>query len=289
MNPIIFWHDRWLDEGPCLKIRFPRLNALDENTNFRLNERLAEIDGSCVLSSAWRSSPRGRSCNKLNSLYSITESRSLNSGALDGWKWTLGSGKDFTAKTLSVMVDSILLEPYHYEQKFKWNSWVPRKINIFAWRVFNDRLSLFVNLDNRGLDVGSVLCPFCSNAPEDANHLLTCCPRVLTIWRKVFSWWKMDFPSNLSLSLLASSAAHLPHNKAVVKVFQGVCLIALWCIWYWRNRLVHEVAENRASILSEDCFSKIQSLSLLWMSSRCPKKNIFWDNWILMPDVVGIG
>ncbi|GKC82420.1 cysteine-rich receptor-like protein kinase [Tanacetum coccineum] len=130
-------------------------------------------------------------------------------------------------------------KPYHSEQKFKWNSWVPRKINIFAWCTFNDRLPLLVNLDNRGLDVGSVLCPFCSNAPEDANHLLTC-PRVLTIWRKVFSWWKMDFPSNLSLSLLASSVAHLPHNKAVAKVFQGVCLIALWCISYWRNRLVHK-------------------------------------------------
>ncbi|GJV39415.1 hypothetical protein Tco_1417855 [Tanacetum coccineum] len=123
-DSILFWHDRWLDEGPCLKICFPRLYALDENTNCRLNERLAEIDGSWVLSSAWRSSPRARSCNEINSLYSITESCSLNSGALDGWKSTLGSGKDFTAKTLSVMVDSILLEPYHSEQKFKWNSWV---------------------------------------------------------------------------------------------------------------------------------------------------------------------
>nr|GEU99642.1 RNA-directed DNA polymerase, eukaryota, reverse transcriptase zinc-binding domain protein [Tanacetum cinerariifolium] len=152
---ILFWHDRWLDEGPCLKIHFPRLYALDENTNFRLNERLAEIDGSWVLSSAWRSSPRGRSCNELNSSYSNIESCSLNSEALDGWKWTLGSGKDFKAKTLSVMVDSILLEPYHFEQKFKWNSWVPRKINIFAWRAFNDRLPLLLNLDNRGLDVYS--------------------------------------------------------------------------------------------------------------------------------------
>ncbi|GKA47535.1 TRAF-type zinc finger domain-containing protein 1-like protein [Tanacetum coccineum] len=169
---ILFWHDRWLDEGPCLKIRFPCLYALDENTNCRLNERLAETDGSWVLSSAWRSSPRGRSCNELNSLYSIIESCSLNFRALDGWKWTLGSGKDFTEKTLYVMVDSIFLEPYHSEQKFKWNSWVPRKINIFAWRAFNDRLPLLVNLDNRGLDVGSVLCPFCSNAPEDAKLVL---------------------------------------------------------------------------------------------------------------------
>ncbi|GJU56164.1 RNA-directed DNA polymerase, eukaryota, reverse transcriptase zinc-binding domain protein [Tanacetum coccineum] len=130
-----------------------------------------------------------------------------------GWKWTLSSGKDFTVKSLSHMVDSILLEPYHSEQKFKWNSWVPRKINILAWRAFNDRLPLLVNLDNRGLDVGSVLCPFCSNAPEDANHLLTCCPLVVTIWRKVFSWWKIGFPSNLSLSLLASWVSHFPHNK----------------------------------------------------------------------------
>ncbi|GJU47375.1 RNA-directed DNA polymerase, eukaryota, reverse transcriptase zinc-binding domain protein [Tanacetum coccineum] len=172
---------RWLDDGPCLKIRFPRLYALDENKDCLLIERFAVIDGSWVLSSAWRSSPRGRSCNELNSLYSITDSCSLNSGVPDGWKWTLSSGKYFMVKYLSHMVDSILLEPYHFEQKFKWNSKVPQKINIFAWRAFNDRLPLLVNLDNRGFDVGSVLCPFCSNAPEDVNHLLTCCPLIVTI------------------------------------------------------------------------------------------------------------
>lgn len=192
-------------------------------------------------------------------------------------------------KTLSQIIDFSLFEPYLSEQKFKWNSWVPRKINIFAWLAFNDRLPVLVNLDNRGLDVDSVLCSFCSDAPEDANHLLIRCPRVLTIWRKVFSWWKIDFPSDLSLSFLASSVPCFPLNKHSAKVFQGVCLIALWCIWYWRNRLVHEVAEKRALILSEDCFPKVQSLSLLWIASRCPKKNISWDNWILLPDVFGIG
>lgn len=37
---IFFWHDRWLDDGLCLKILFPRLYALEENKFCLLNERL---------------------------------------------------------------------------------------------------------------------------------------------------------------------------------------------------------------------------------------------------------
>ncbi|PWA65928.1 Endonuclease/exonuclease/phosphatase [Artemisia annua] len=135
------------------------------------------------------------------------------------WKRTLISGKDFTVNTLSNIIDLSLFEPYHFEQNYKWNSWVPLKINIFAWRAFNNRLSLIINIDNRGLGVGSVLCPFCSNTPEDANHLLIRCSRILTIWRKVFTLWKIDFPSNISLSFLASSVSCYPRNKPSAKVF----------------------------------------------------------------------
>ncbi|PWA55370.1 hypothetical protein CTI12_AA428340 [Artemisia annua] len=129
---------------------------------------------------------------------------------MDSWFRKRFHGEEFIQ-----IIDLSLLESYHSDQKFTWYAWLPQKINIFAWRAFNDRLPLLVNLANRGLD------------PEDSDHLLIRCPRIITIWRKVFSWWKIDFPSNISLAFIASSSSCFPLNKHSAKVFQGVCLIAL--------------------------------------------------------------
>ncbi|GJR99661.1 cysteine-rich receptor-like protein kinase [Tanacetum coccineum] len=57
-------------------------------------------------------------------------------------------------------------------------------------------------------------------------------------------------------------------NKSLLKVFRGVCFMAMWSIWNWRNRYVHERNEKRHIILHEDIFAKIQSLSLLIAKSR---------------------
>ncbi|PWA63841.1 Endonuclease/exonuclease/phosphatase [Artemisia annua] len=174
------------------------------------------------------------------------------------WKWNLVSGKDFTVKTLSHIIDLSLFEPYLSEQNYKWNFWVLRKINIFAWRAFNKWLPVIINIDNRGLGVGSVLCPFCSNTPEDANHLLIRCSRILTIWRKVFTLWKIDFPSNVSLSFLASSVSCYPLNKPSAK-----------------QRLF---SEDSIYIVVVDINYQVGALRKIFLGTR-----------ILMPDVYGIG
>ncbi|GJR69755.1 RNA-directed DNA polymerase, eukaryota [Tanacetum coccineum] len=48
----------------------------------------------------------------------------------------------------------------------RWVKYVPIKINVFAWKVFLDRLPTRSNLQHRGVLVSDLLCPLCSSDQE---------------------------------------------------------------------------------------------------------------------------
>ncbi|PWA78745.1 ribonuclease H protein [Artemisia annua] len=54
----------------------------------------------------------------------------------------------------------------------RWVEYIPIKINVFALKVFLDRLPTRSNLQHRGVQVSDSLCPICSSALEDSSHLL---------------------------------------------------------------------------------------------------------------------
>ncbi|GJX73455.1 RNA-directed DNA polymerase, eukaryota, reverse transcriptase zinc-binding domain protein [Tanacetum coccineum] len=60
--------------------------------------------------------------------------------------------------------------------KLRWNNLVPGKINILAWRIQSYRLPTRANINKRGIDLHSILCPFCGEQIEDENHLFALCP-----------------------------------------------------------------------------------------------------------------
>ncbi|GJZ83688.1 RNA-directed DNA polymerase, eukaryota, reverse transcriptase zinc-binding domain protein [Tanacetum coccineum] len=66
--------------------------------------------------------------------------------------------------------------------KLRWNNLVPGKINILAWRIRNYRLPTRANIDKRGIDLPSILCPFCEEKIEDEDHLFALCPFSQNIW-----------------------------------------------------------------------------------------------------------
>ncbi|GKC89097.1 putative RNA-directed DNA polymerase [Tanacetum coccineum] len=62
----------------------------------------------------------------------------------------------------------------------KWNSWIPRKVNIMVWKASLNRLATRPNLAARGVTIASTNCPcpFCDSDTEDIEHVLIKCPRV---------------------------------------------------------------------------------------------------------------
>ena len=57
----------------------------------------------------------------------------------------------------------------------RWFKVIPRKVNIFMWRLFLDRLPHRLNLSSRGLDIDSIMCPLCNNHVESNAHVFFSC------------------------------------------------------------------------------------------------------------------
>lgn len=49
-----------------------------------------------------------------------------------------------------------------------------------------------MNLDRRGIDIGSVLCPICGAHVETVNFLLFSCGMSMDLWTLLSGWWEMD-------------------------------------------------------------------------------------------------
>ncbi|GKF44672.1 hypothetical protein Tco_0131224, partial [Tanacetum coccineum] len=53
------------------------------------------------------------------------------------------------------------------------------------------RLPVRVELDRKGIDLHSLLCPWCDDACGSFDHAIVLCNEVMKVWSVVFGWWKL--------------------------------------------------------------------------------------------------
>ncbi|GJS26592.1 putative RNA-directed DNA polymerase, eukaryota, reverse transcriptase zinc-binding domain protein [Tanacetum coccineum] len=56
-----------------------------------------------------------------------------------------------------------------------WDKTLPRKVNIFIWRLALDRLPHRLNLSARGMDISFIACPSCNGNVESSSHIFFDC------------------------------------------------------------------------------------------------------------------
>ncbi|KAL4362884.1 hypothetical protein GQ457_04G002440 [Hibiscus cannabinus] len=117
-----------------------------------------------------------------------------------------------------------------------WGVSLPSKVKINMWRVMNNFLPTFANLQTRRLSV-NVCCPLCKSEAESTHHLMRDCVFVkellgaqgihLTILYHDAPWreWLA-----LALTRLDSSQRH-------------ALMVTFWAVWYARNKAVHEALQ----------------------------------------------
>ncbi|XP_058732710.1 uncharacterized protein LOC131604275 [Vicia villosa] len=144
-----------------------------------------------------------------------------------------------------------------------WNTNLPIRIKLFAWRVLTDKLPVKEILIQRGVsNFPSVGCVFCSNHQENSNHLFFDCYISKEIWDKVLAW--LGIESNLSfLDLLSFDAIQLKVKKVKVKDRINVIWVAtLWSLWTMRNAVIFQ--DKLFSF--DEVFYNILFLSWRWLS-----------------------
>ncbi|KAJ9560001.1 hypothetical protein OSB04_005161 [Centaurea solstitialis] len=130
----------------------------------------------------------------------------------DHWDWEFDIGKGFSVKKCR----KVLAELGGIgagEMETVWAPFVPKKVNVFLWRVRYGRIPTRVALDNLGVDLGSVLCPRCGDVTEDIDHALLNCVEVRRMWSRVGSCVNKNLDGIDSLNLFLQEDAELIRSR----------------------------------------------------------------------------
>ena len=261
----LFWDDTWYGEQP-LRTAFPRIYNLDTDKNCNIASRVSLADWSSVL----RRTPRGGAeANQFQDLLNISRGITLSDNR-DSWLWTVDLAKGYSVASARSLVDSFFLSSG--SDPSRWNRNVPIKVNVFLWRAMLNKLPSRVNLDRRGIDVDSLLCPICLGDLETVNHSFFNCGLAKDLWYLLAKWWEMDIPVCGTFTDWFDwlDSLHVPIKVRLV--LEGVGGTRIWSIWNFCNSLIFSSCPPRMEVL----WDSIVSQSFLWISSRNPSRKFSW-------------
>ncbi|XBH70403.1 hypothetical protein VPH35_098069 [Triticum aestivum] len=157
-------------------------------------------------------------------------------------QWFLRHGIAFSTKHAYA---ALMEQPDHGPHApLIWTAKIPRKLKVFAWLLFKDRLNTRINLAHKHI-TASDICPRCARMPEDSSHLFITCPLANRIWQRlgllpqsddIIDLWDVAIPP------------HLPTST-----WPSVLLALMWMIWSARNDMDKEDVFSWRSYLSARC------------------------------------
>nr|GEX11931.1 transposon TX1 [Tanacetum cinerariifolium] len=186
----------------------------------------------------------------------------------DKWRWTLNGDGNFSAKDLSRLVEEKILDVERGGQETIWNKSVPKKVNIFVWRVLKGRIPVHEELDKRGIDLDSVICPCCDSVVESCAHSLVLCDLARGVWEKIFSWWKVGNVNAFTVDKLFSANGGVVVPSLSFRFWQAV----IWTTWYylWKERNARVFGKKISSV--NKIVQDIQLKSFEWIARRTKNK-----------------
>lgn len=165
----------------------------------------------------------------------------------------------------------------------RWVKCIPAKVNIFAWRVWLDRLPTRLNLTQRNIQVLSSLCPICLNDHEDVSHLLFKCSLASDISRRLCRWWDLSWSPLSSYLDWLSWFKNIRMNSKSKDLLEGVFYISWWSVWNYRNQLLFSAKIPRKDVMFDDIVNR----SFTWCHSRC-NSSFSWSSWLQHPNLISL-
>ncbi|XP_071694759.1 uncharacterized protein [Rutidosis leptorrhynchoides] len=276
-----FWHEQWIADDKLCNL-FPRLYRLETDTNVLVKDRVvAAGNNSTAAVWNWARAPTGRTTAELDHLNSLIASFGFDLSNMDSWKWTLSSNGMFTVKKLSSLIDVQLIgfpSPRHHTPR---NILVPKKIEIFAWRLLKKRLPVRLELDKRGIDLHSVRCPLCDDDVESVDHSFVFCKYSRDIWERIYKWWNLGNFSSFDIPDILNDNLNIASSCFGKKLWQALKWVASYLIWKNRNNMVFKGKYWSTPVM----VNEIQVNSFEWIASWSKCRNLDWLVWTSNPHV----
>ncbi|GJR79063.1 RNA-directed DNA polymerase, eukaryota, reverse transcriptase zinc-binding domain protein [Tanacetum coccineum] len=199
--------DIWVGEAP-LSIRYNRLYRLDLDKDCLIIDR--------IINGQWHWNWSRTNIGVRNLAFfrdMLNEIGQLNIVASeDTCVWNLGPNGTFTVNDARNIIDQKTLPSL---PSTSWDKIIPRKVNIFMWRLSFDRLPHKLNLSLRGMDIPAISCSSCNANVESANHIFFECIIAFDLWKLVYRWCEIPFVQALSFEAFKDwlSSWHTPKEK----------------------------------------------------------------------------
>ncbi|GJY50828.1 F-box domain, cyclin-like protein [Tanacetum coccineum] len=116
---------------------------------------------------------------------------SILSNSDDRWVCNLNGDGSFQVKNIRCLLDEYFLP--NDPVATRWVKFIPININVFAWRVYLDRLPTRLNLNRRNIQVLDQSCPVCKDAAEEVSHLFFSCPLAVDVHKLICRWWNLTW------------------------------------------------------------------------------------------------
>ncbi|KAJ9557691.1 hypothetical protein OSB04_012305 [Centaurea solstitialis] len=275
-----FWEDIWVG-GETLKGRFNRLYNLETCKEALIAERGSFIGNGWVWEWSWRRELRGREVGEFSELCSILEGFNSKQGEADKYVWKLDPAGGFSVKTLRSVLGERRsgLRGGARRDPTRWDKSVPAKVNVFFWRASLGRLPCRAELDKRGVDMDSVLCPRCNREIETVTHALFSCDKVKAFWTLVGRWWNLEVSNSESLQDLLLTAVRIKSNSKGTTRWEATIRCLTYLIWENRNKMIFNL--DKGSLV--DNFFAFQRRIFEWIANRNKAVQIGWISWLSDP------
>lgn len=267
-----FWQDCWIGDIK-LAARFPRLFALETDKGCSIRDRFD--NNNWVWS--WRIPVRsGRLGSQFNDLVSLLPSR-LSSDEKDSWVWLDGKSEKFMVAIIRNKVQKRIAQVSN-RNKTSWIPLVPKKVNLFAWRMLRDCLPTYTNLFARGIDVQTMRCLWCNHGIETSIHIFKRCELATKTRRQISKWIGVIIPdSSPKETMVWIDGLQLQRKKD--ERLKAIMFTWWWNLWKARNNWIHNQCKERC----DDLFFNTMSSAFLWVTKRSNKHQVTWLTWLADP------
>ncbi|GJR95122.1 putative reverse transcriptase domain-containing protein [Tanacetum coccineum] len=266
---IRFWKDIWVGETP-LFTRYNRLYHLDQDKDCLIIDRINNGQWS------WNWSRTNLGVRNLAYLCDmLNEIGQLNIDVNeDTCTWSLGPNGTFTVKDARYRIDQNILPTLAHATT--WDKSIPRKVNVFMWRLSLDRLPHRLNLSSRGMDIPAISCPSCNANVESANHVFFECDIATDMWKLVFRWCDIPLFQASSWDSFNDWIISWHASKEKKHRFYVITTSVLWWLWRYRN----SVTFNSQPLRKSDLFDNVRFSSFSWLHNKDHMK-LSWNDWLI--------